>query len=167
MDYAFSEFEAAGYHVSSAYTMVKNPSVKFVYRDSLWRGADMLGVGVASISHVGGVHFQNLDGIDAYADALEEGRLPVGRVLVPESRELFVREMILQLKLGYLDAEYFKGKFDIDIREEFKEIWSELRAEGFLESETNEIRLTRAGLLRVDGLLPRFFALEHQGARYT
>ncbi len=167
VDYAFTELEAAGYHVSSAYTMVKDPSVKFVYRDSLWRGADMLGVGVASISHVGGVHFQNVDGIDAYADALEEGRLPVGRALVPESRELFIREMILQLKLGYLDPGYFSAKFDVDIRREFEEVWAELRTEGFLESETDEIRLTRAGLLRVDGLLPRFFAPAHQGARYT
>ncbi len=167
VDYAFTELEAAGYHVSSAYTMVKDPSVKFVYRDSLWRGADMLGVGVASISHVGGVHFQNVDGIDAYADALEEGRLPVGRALVPESRELFIREMILQLKLGCLDPDYFRAKFDVDIRREFEDVWAELRTEGFLESETDEIRLTRAGLLRVDGLLPRFFAPEHQGARYT
>ncbi|MFO0965750.1 MAG: radical SAM protein [Gemmataceae bacterium] len=36
VDYAFAQFAAAGYHVSSAYTVVKNPaSCKFVYRDSL------------------------------------------------------------------------------------------------------------------------------------
>ncbi len=167
VDHAFDELEAAGYHVSSAYTMVRDPSVTFVYRDSLWRGADMLGTGVASISHIGGVHFQNVDGIDAYADALEEGRLPLGRALVPTRRELFLREMILQLKLGRLDPDYFLAKFDVAIREEFEDIWDELRAEGLLERRTDEIRLTRAGLLRVDGLLPRFFAPEYRGTRYT
>ncbi|MCA9244559.1 MAG: radical SAM protein, partial [Phycisphaerales bacterium] len=67
VDYAFSEFEKAGYVVSSAYTMVKpGPHSAFVYRDALWHGADMVGTGVASISHVGGTHYQNLDGWDDY-----------------------------------------------------------------------------------------------------
>ena len=44
---------AAGYHVSSAYTMVKDPAkVNFSYRDNLWRGADLLATGVASFGHV-------------------------------------------------------------------------------------------------------------------
>ena len=33
--------------------------------------------------------------------------------------------------------------------------------------ERDRIELTRAGLLRVDGLLPAFFEPEHQGIRYT
>ena len=147
--------------------MVKDSSVKFVYRDSLWRGADMLGTGVASISHVGGVHFQNVDGIDDYSGALEDGRLPLGRALPPTSRELFLREMILQLKLGRLDSEYFAAKFDVDLRDEFRDVWAALRTEGLLEGDTDEIRLTRSGLLRVDGILPRFFAREYRGTRYT
>ncbi|RIK82430.1 MAG: coproporphyrinogen III oxidase, partial [Planctomycetota bacterium] len=43
VDYAFDELEAAGYSVSSAYTMVKDPAkVNFSYRDNLWRGSDLL-----------------------------------------------------------------------------------------------------------------------------
>ena len=43
VDYAFDEMAAAGYEVSSAYTLVKDKSkINFVYRDSLWHGADML-----------------------------------------------------------------------------------------------------------------------------
>src|SRR5207248_10428131 len=64
VQYAFEELAAAGYEVSSAYTMVrKRPghSTQFVYRDALWRGADMFGTGVASFGHVGGVHLQNVD----------------------------------------------------------------------------------------------------------
>ena len=35
-------------------TVVKDPvRTRFVYRDSLWQGADLLGLGVASFSHVG------------------------------------------------------------------------------------------------------------------
>jgi oxygen-independent coproporphyrinogen-3 oxidase len=50
--YAFAELEKAGYAVSSATTVVKDPAkTKFVYREALWRGADMFGAGVASFGH--------------------------------------------------------------------------------------------------------------------
>ena len=56
VSYAFSEFEKAGYSVSSAYTVVKDPAkAKFVYRDSLWSGADLLSFGVASFGQISGV----------------------------------------------------------------------------------------------------------------
>ena len=49
VDYAFSELEAVGYSVSSAYTMIKNPDmVNFSYRDNLFQGSDLLATGVAS-----------------------------------------------------------------------------------------------------------------------
>ena len=52
-DYAFDELAQAGYQSSSAYTMVKDKArCRFVYRDSLWHGADMFGTGVASFGHV-------------------------------------------------------------------------------------------------------------------
>ena len=51
----------------------------FVYRDSLWEGADLVGLGVASFGHVNGVHLQNLDTWEQYAAAIEAGELPLGR----------------------------------------------------------------------------------------
>ena len=66
---AFAALERAGYHIGSAYTAVKNPSkTKFVYRDRLWEGADLVGLGVASFGHINGVHVQNLDKWPAYQD---------------------------------------------------------------------------------------------------
>jgi oxygen-independent coproporphyrinogen-3 oxidase len=51
-DYAIEALLSAGYQISSAYTMVKNQSDRFIYRDSVWRGTDMMGTGVASFSHM-------------------------------------------------------------------------------------------------------------------
>ena len=49
VSYAFAELEHAGYTVTSAYTAVKDPAkARFLYRDLLWTGADMIGLGVAS-----------------------------------------------------------------------------------------------------------------------
>src|SRR5262245_8045162 len=67
--YAFDEFRKAGYEVSSAYTVVKDKArTRFVYRDSLWHGADMFGTGVASFGHVSGVHVQNVDTWEQYVE---------------------------------------------------------------------------------------------------
>src|SRR5207302_9848145 len=60
LNYAYDELLAAGYHVSSAYTVVKEPHmVNVSYRDNLWQGSDLLATGVASFGHVSGVHYQN------------------------------------------------------------------------------------------------------------
>ena len=47
-------------------------------------------------------------------------------------RELLIREMILQLKTGRLDADYFRRKFGVDILEEFADGFGQLEATGFL-----------------------------------
>ena len=39
--------------------------------------------------------------------------------------------------------------------------------DGYLAIDGDDIRLTRAGLLRVDGLLPAFFEPEFRDVRYT
>ena len=78
VDYAFDELQAAGYTVSSAYTMVRDQAkVNFSYRDNLWHGADLLATGVASFGHVSGVHYQNQPDWAGYVGALERGELPL------------------------------------------------------------------------------------------
>ena len=70
MQEAFEALERAGYHIGSAYTAVKDPSkTTFLYRDRLWQGADMAGLGVASFGHVNGVHVQNKDTWETYSEA--------------------------------------------------------------------------------------------------
>lgn len=166
--YAFDELGAAGYHTSSAYTMVKDPGrTNFSYRDNLWQGSDLLATGIASFGHVSGVHYQNLPEWGDYVGAVEEGRLPLGRALRPTNLQLLIREMILQLKRGYLDAAYFRDKYGTDILQHWQEVWSSHAKSGALSINGDRIELTRQGLLQVDGLLPAFFEPEHQGVRYT
>ena len=52
---------------------------KFVYRDAVWHGSDMLGTGVASFSHMSGVHFQNAASWDDYINSLHKNQLPLDR----------------------------------------------------------------------------------------
>jgi oxygen-independent coproporphyrinogen-3 oxidase len=168
VDYAFDELEAAGYSTSSAYTMVKDPAkVNFSYRDNLWQGSDLLCSGVASFGHISGVHYQNFDQWADYVAALDRGELPLARGLVPTPHQRLVREMILQLKTGRLSVAYFRDKFGVGIVEHWADVWRRYVEEDWLSFDADEVRLTRAGLLRADGLLPAFFEEEHRGVRYT
>jgi oxygen-independent coproporphyrinogen-3 oxidase len=168
VDYAFRQFEAQGYEVSSAYTMVKKAThAGFVYRDSLWRGADLVGTGVASFGHFQGVHYQNLDKWEDYIASLDRGELPISRALPVTKHQKLIRETILLMKTGKLDVSYFAKKFGVDILFEFKDAFESLVAEGWAGVDGDHVRLTRDGLLRVDSLLPRFFEPEHRGIRYT
>ena len=50
----------------------------------------------------------------------------------------------------------------------FRDQFDSLKAEGYLQTATDKaVALTREGLLRVDGLLTRFFLPQHASIRYT
>ncbi len=158
---AFAELESNGYTISSGYTAVKNPEkTKFIYRDALWGGADLVGLGVASFSHVQGVHYQNLTEIDDYTKAVESGEMPIKRAFRTNEEERMIREFILQMKLGHVEANYFQKKFGVNILEKFSSQLDELTREGLLDVMEGSIVLKRDGLLCVDNILHEFF-LEH------
>jgi coproporphyrinogen III oxidase-like Fe-S oxidoreductase len=168
VSYAFAELEKAGYTITSAYTAVKNPDrSRFLYRDLLWTGADMVGLGVASISHVGGVHFQNEHDFGVYVSKLAQGDLPIFRALTPSPEERMIRELILQMKLGHVQRAYFREKFGVDIYQRFAAPLRTLRESGYLAPSEDDVQLNREGLLRVDRLLHEFFLPEHQNTRYA
>jgi oxygen-independent coproporphyrinogen-3 oxidase len=166
---AFEALERAGYRVGSAYTASKDPArSRFVYRDRLWQGADLAGLGVASFGHVNGVHMQNLDTWETYSAAVNRGEVPLSRAYRPNADERLIREVVLQLKLGSIRPAYFRDKYDVNILERFRDQFDALRAEGSLNAADEQgVSLTREGLLRVDALLKRFFLPEHAGIRYT
>lgn len=169
LNYAFDELLAAGYHVSSAYTMVKNPhQVNFSYRDHLWQGSDLIATGIASFGHISGVHYQNKPEWESYlGDLLDRNELPIGRAYTPTPRQRLIREMILQLKRGYLNVDYFQRKYATNILEQWRDEFATYRDRGLLTFDSARVELTRSGLLQVDGLLPAFFEPQFRNVRYT
>ena len=169
VDWAFDRFETAGYTVSSAYTVVKNPeTTKFVYRDSLWAGADLLSAGVASFGHFGGVHYQNQADAGPYMESVQKGQLPIFRAYPTNHDERLLREFILQLKLGRTRISYFNEKYETDVAETFADPLARIAEQGYLEIARDEILISRDGLLQIDKLLHEFFMPQHRDfERYT
>jgi oxygen-independent coproporphyrinogen-3 oxidase len=168
VSYAFDELAKNGYTVKSAYTATRNSSkVSFVYRDRLWAGADLLGLGVSSFGHINGTHYQNEHDFAPYVARLKAGELPLHRAYTPDNDERLIREFILQLKLGKVDSAYFANKFGVDPLQRFKRQLDALVAEGYLSIAGTTLTLTREALLQVDRLLHAFFLPQHANARYA
>ena len=127
----------------------------------------MLGTGVASFGHIGGVHVQNEHDIGAYLKQVTDDEFPIYRAYPTNEEEIVIREFILQLKLGKVDLEYFKKKFNTDISKKFMNTLNELQDKEFLLYNEETIEMSRDGLLQVDMLLHEFFLKEHQNARYA
>ncbi|MBW3542466.1 MAG: coproporphyrinogen III oxidase family protein [Planctomycetes bacterium] len=165
---AFDYLLARGYRISSGNELVRSLDTDhFVYRDSVWRGCDLLATGVSSFGHFQGVHYQNFDQIEDYMHEVHEGRLPINRAMIPSEHQKLIREFVLQLKEGRVVAAAFREKFGIDIREEFAEPLANQERAGYLMVEDGTVQLTRKGLLQVDSLLPEYFEPEHRAVRYT
>ena len=127
----------------------------------------MIGLGVASFSHIGGTHYQNEHDWEPYINKVSDGVFPIARALTPNSEERMIREFVLQMKLGHVRSDYFQRKFGVDIQERFEAPLRSLQNDGFLQLDSESLRLNRDGLLQVDRLLHRFFLPQHQNARYS
>lgn len=165
---AFEALEAKGYTVGSAYTAVRDSSkIRFVYRDQLWDGADMLALGVSAFGYLDGVHYQNQPHMQPYMDAVGSGLLPVSRALPITAQEAMIRQFVLKLKLGRLEAEPFRRRFGVDVTSRWADELSLFQDHGLLSFDKERIELTREGLLQVDRLLHAFFLPEHATIRYA
>ena len=165
---AMDRLVEAGYHASSGNEMIRNPETDhFVYRDNLFRGSDLLATGVSSFGHFQGVHYQNLDRIEDYMETVNKGELPINRALTPTPHQILIREVVLQLKEGRINAGTFRAKFGVEILDQFSEAFTNQKNAGYLTIDGDEITLTRKGLLQVDSLLPEYFEVEHRAVRYT
>lgn len=165
---AMDRFLEAGYSISSGNELVKNLDTdRFVYRDNLFRGSDILAVGVSSFGHFQGIHYQNLDELEPYMSAVHGGELPINRALRPTPHQKLIREWVLQMKEGRVPAEPFRAKFGVDPLKEFAEALANQQRAGYLKVDGDEVVLTRKGLLQVDSLLTEYFEEQHREVRYT
>ena len=168
LNYAFDQFLEHGYRIASSYTLVNSKKdCRFIYTDALWHGGDMIGLGVSSFSHFDGVNFQNAHNFEEYVRILNTNKLPLLRAVSLTPKQRLIREMILQLKTGSLEIDYFRKKFGVDVWQEFQAVYEQLSKAGLLERKDKAITLTRRGLMEVERFLLEFFEPELKTVRYA
>lgn len=165
---AFARLEEAGYTIRSGYAAIRDPERHaFVYQDAQYRGADLIGLGVASFSYLSGVHEQNVADLGSYIEKVRNGGLPLGRAHALSDDERLVREFVLQLKLGSVDLAALELRHGVDPAERFAVPLAELRNAGWLVIDDRTVILSRDGLVRADQLLSHFYRPEHRAVRYS
>ena len=168
LNYAFEQFLAHDYEIAGTdIVATKKKTCRFIYRDALWHGGDMIGIGVSSFSHFGGVNFQNAHNFEEYVRILNEDRLPLLRAVSLTPKQRLIREMVLQLKTGAIETGYFYKKFGVDVWDEFRPVYESLEEKSLLQRQNGTIALTRRGLLEVDHFLIDFFEPELRTVRYA
>ena len=78
-----------------------------------------------------------------------------------------VREFVLQLKLGRVDGAAMRERYGVEIGKRFAGPLERFREEGLVELVDGAAVVTRAGLLRVDRMIPEFYLNEHRVSRYS
>jgi oxygen-independent coproporphyrinogen-3 oxidase len=167
MQQAFEELERAGYTLTSAYTAVRDPVAhRFLYRDSLWHGADLIALGISSVGHLKGSLYQNKKDFNQYIADLGIGALPIRRGHELSQQEAMIRQFVLQLKLGRVSMDYFVKEFGVALCESFHSQIRELSKQHRIKISDNEIILEREALIKIDALLPMFYLPQHQSINY-
>ena len=155
---AFETLATGGYTPTSAYTAVRDvEKAHFPYRDHVWRGDDLLGLGVSAFSHMGGRHHQNEKRLEGYLGRLGRGELPVqrGHALTPVERH--VREIVLGLKHGALDLGVVAARHHVEASPEATAGVAHLIDRSLATREGELVTLTAEGMLEIDRWLPLFF----------
>ncbi|MCF7864521.1 MAG: oxygen-independent coproporphyrinogen III oxidase [Kiritimatiellales bacterium] len=141
---------------------------------STLKGVDLHGMGMSSISHVGGRYLQNHKELDAYYAALGEGNLPLlrGYIMTTEDRIRYDAIMHIMCNL-YIDYAQLSDQLGLDFAEHFKtDIASldDLEVDGLVRRETGGLHVTPLGRLFVRIVAMRFDAYlqsEQRMGRYS
>jgi oxygen-independent coproporphyrinogen-3 oxidase len=71
------------------------------------------------------------------------------------------------MKTGHLDLDFFRDKYGVDIRDEFRDAFHKLEDEGWLTITDRSVDCTPDGLIQIDRHLPVFFDPQYVSSRYT
>ena len=127
---------------------------------STLKGVDLHGMGMSSISHVGGRYLQNQKELDPYYAALDTGTLPLlrGYEMTTEDRIRYDAIMHIMCNL-YIDYAQLSDQLGLDFTEHFKaDIASldDLEVDGLVRRETGGLHVTPLGRLFVRIVAMRF-----------
>lgn len=117
------------------------------------READLVGMGVSSISHIGNTYSQNFKTLQAYSQALKEKKLPIERGYQLTDDDLIRQDIINQLTChNGIDIKSIENKYKIVFTRYFSteaNTLAQLQDEGLITIHPSNIQVTDAGRLVV------------------
>jgi len=130
------------------------------HNSGYWRRDGYLGLGAGAHSFLRtgfGIRFGNPAGLDDYARAVAQGRLPRQDEQTLTRQDAIAEFMFLGLRMGDgVDSNGFRSEFGVGLDEIFGKEVSKLITLGLLEAAGARIRLTRRGMLLSNQVLAHF-----------
>jgi oxygen-independent coproporphyrinogen-3 oxidase len=92
-------------------------------------GADLIGIGLTSISETENAYFQNYKDLKNYEKAIDEGKLPTFRGVILNEEDTIRKYVIMEMMANFsFDIKRFEEKFGINFFDKFKNEIKELQA---------------------------------------
>jgi oxygen-independent coproporphyrinogen-3 oxidase len=123
-------------------------------------GADLIGVGLTSISESENAYFQNYKDLKNYEKAIDEGKLPTFRGVILNEEDKIRKYVIMEMMANFsFDIKRFEEKFGINFFDKFNNEINELQEfvnGGLVEIDKNKIKVSRTGSLLIRNIVLPF-----------
>ena len=123
-------------------------------------GADLIGIGLTSISETEEAYFQNYKDLKSYEKAIDEGKLPVFRGVILNEEDKIRKYIIMEMMANFsFDIKRFEDKFGINFKDKFKDELNSLQEfvdEGLVEISDDKIRVNKTGSFLIRNIVLPF-----------
>jgi oxygen-independent coproporphyrinogen III oxidase len=150
MRYAMEQFEDASYRPWCFFTFTKQGKYQHVHATRIWEGEDYFPFGVSAFGRLGSQLFQNTNEVDNYVEQVEKGEIPIFRGHRMTALDEMVRDVLLGIKLNYLNYEYFRDKYGFNLDILCGNSIDELEQKGYVERTDGKLVLTQEGMVQGD-----------------
>jgi len=144
---ALDKVFSANYGLWSNFAFTKN-GCQSKYAEYTWRGQDLIAYGASSFGKFGNINYQNLNNIHHYTEKIKKNELPIYRTYSLSYKDMIVKELLLcsARLFSYKKAEFIK-KFGFDYFNLIPDTIAQLIAKGYITDNTEDLELTRQGIL--------------------
>lgn len=144
---ALDKVFSANYNLWSNFAFTKN-GCQSKYAENTWRGQDLIAYGASSFGKIGNINYQNLNNIHHYSERIKKSELPIYRTYSLSYKDMIVKELLLcsARLFSYKKAEFIK-KFGFDYFDLIPDTITQLVSKGYITSSTEDLELTRQGIL--------------------
>ena len=123
-------------------------------------GADLIGIGLTSISETDDAYFQNYKNLKSYEERIEEEKLPTFRGIILNEEDKIRKYVIMEMMANFsFDIKRFEEKFGINFKDKFKDELNEMQEfvdEGLVEISDDKIKVNKTGSLLIRNIVLPF-----------
>ncbi len=148
--YEFEEFGYEQYEISN-FTLGR----KSLHNLTYWNNEEYIGLGLAASGYVDGERYSNVRMFTEYFELLDSLKKPIALIDQLSLEDKMYEHLMLGFrKLEGVDIEEFDSRYGTSIFKAFPEL-KNLVSEGFLETESGRIKVTKKGLFFNNDMLVR------------